>query len=398
MATSHDNSVPSVSSPAESRTSDSNNDGTGCRSPDTTRPCVPGTFPPRRAFTLVELLVVIGIIALLTSVLLPALHKAKEAANTAACLANLRAIGQGMLMYAQENNNCIVGSPLTSGHYLWTDTGAAPIANPGVTDADCPPPCLDFFDFIGPLSQAMKLPLPDTTSTAARFKAYRELKQFKCPSADGIIATKAYTKVDIESGQMLSYCTALGFMFPPFRDSAYSGLAAMPGKPYWTVPAGYFPKVNRVGPGSQKIFASDGGRWTRSNESAGPTFSITLDVESPHLYTPFSDFGAFCGASKSLDRSAGSGGTAAAKFDARIFGFRHGARTAFRGAGEYRFNAIFFDGHAECLDDMTGANPSLWLPTHTTISNPAATLGSPYPSVYPDAAAKYIPSTPYIVP
>lgn len=62
-----------------------------------------------RGFTLVELLVVIGIIALLISILLPTLNRARESARQTKCLSNMRNLSQAVLMFAGENRGLMPG-------------------------------------------------------------------------------------------------------------------------------------------------------------------------------------------------------------------------------------------------------------------------------------------------
>ena len=85
------------------------------------QPCL-GAFSADAGFTLIELLVVIAIIAILASLLLPALVRVKEGGRATVCRNDLRQIGIAAHLYADDNNDtffCLQGGTVPYGGQ-WT--------------------------------------------------------------------------------------------------------------------------------------------------------------------------------------------------------------------------------------------------------------------------------------
>src|SRR5689334_5840257 len=79
-----------------------------------------GDEDPRRAFTLIELLLVIAIIAILAALLLPALSSAKSQSQRAGCASNLAQLGLSAQMYTADSEGRIVENlPLGKGSNTW---------------------------------------------------------------------------------------------------------------------------------------------------------------------------------------------------------------------------------------------------------------------------------------
>ncbi|MEM6312652.1 MAG: prepilin-type N-terminal cleavage/methylation domain-containing protein [Planctomycetota bacterium] len=322
-----------------------------------------------RGFTLVELLVVIGIIALLISILLPSLSAARRQANSVKCLSNQRQIISGALIYAAENEGAIPGAGTTTGRRFFLNSNPENNGTPVIYGQNDLPTggAIQVLDFVGPIGEILGTEWIDSPNTVDRYREYRDSELFRCPQ-DDLIAV-AFTGLggdDAGAGPHMSYQTAASFMMTPaFPQQGVTSVTRISsGATWWKLPSQYKPNIAKVGAGSDKIYLADGGSFSRS--TIAPTYNLQVNARANG--NTFSDWGAFTDATDAYDRVVVNGGTG---FDGRTFAYRHGDGEA--GApvesGGFRMNAAFFDGSARTLGDAESTNPSLWMPKGSIIDN-----------------------------
>lgn len=291
-----------------------------------------------RGFTLIEILVVVAIIALLISILLPSLTRAREQARGVACLANLGQLGKAEQLYQTQNREWIPGSPLTTG-YFWTMTNSGTYAPQNFVNASFNRLSLNLYDWNTPLRTIMYGPnsIPRGTSAATWATVRRQMWSkifegpFQCPSNAQVYSP--YQEPGFPVIRSASYLTMSSFMRggADLFDNPIAG-AAIARDRYsqsksWEVYAGngYRPKHSRLARESIKIFLADGFRFYDANGT------VDYDPDTNGIYSAFT----------ASNPPALGGGFAREYGLARSLSYRH--------RGGRGMNVAFFDGHAENL-------------------------------------------------
>jgi prepilin-type N-terminal cleavage/methylation domain-containing protein/prepilin-type processing-associated H-X9-DG protein len=339
---------------------------------------------PRGGFTLIELLVVVAIIAVLMSILLPALRGAREQARAVVCGQKLRDLGNGMATYFAENDDWIPGV---------NTTGVATARVWGVPGMfDNPKRPVQVFDWITPIYSTQ---FEMKANWAARWNEI--LNKFHCPSQQ-TIRSIVYPGATLTAQQRnslkeyewfpLSYLMPVHFQhWGTSYDEFLLGRHSTSNREIYarTHPTGweaahedYRSRLSEVGTPANKITASDGTRYLDETQ--------VLDFDPSPVPTYFGSFtssGAWWSGSTAYGVAPGSRNwnnrpiSRGSAGDGRnlSLSYRHGAGGGEAGSARDNrgtINALFFDGSVRRLSDRESRNPVYWYPRGSKVSNDAS--------------------------
>lgn len=356
----------------------------------------------KTGFTLIELLVVIAIIAVLISLLLPALGSARRIGKQLVSTSNIRQLAIAFNGYATDHREWLPGSPSTSGfdclpasnnYATYGYTKASPSTFNGITAQN--------FDYVGPISDYLGSFGPgrsddggspeDVKGRSERFSWYRTIPAFVDPANN--FTQRAWDGQILDpfdptwpAGQMFSYYTSTQFFTEGGNDNRDIppplGAGPAGGNPFHDQRrSGYKPRLDAVGSAHMKMALYEGHRYmesTPSFEKTGPDSDVNIAASWGGA---FSGAGGWLRESKEMNRDVAPGEFKNALyveygfgFDPRPYGFRHGTRRSYNpsqsGSGvtaQYIANVGFFDGHAKAMNDEEIRNPDMWFPSNTEI-------------------------------
>jgi prepilin-type N-terminal cleavage/methylation domain-containing protein len=349
-----------------------------------------------RGFTLIELLVVISIIALLISMLLPALSSARRVGQRVACMATQRSIATAMQEYATSNDDQIIGSPTTTGTTLTKPGASGPVAMTIAVGA-----AVQRWDWAGPMAAQMGLPIASAGTgvgqdVAKRFNELRSTPAFLCKSNNFLATHYIAGGPNAGTDRMVSFNTNIYQLFAYASSASSSQFPSDPlgtswygnGFPDVQLPKEWKPYITRLGNPSNKVFIADGSRY--STISNRPDYDLSPNAAWGGA---FADAGPAYGGSgsqgsKSYDRhlAPGNGGTVSQGiYDARYYAYRHATGVPQQGApgNAFKFNAMFYDGHGETQGDLQSTNPHQWYPKDTKV------LDGGLSGLWPDAVQAF---------
>jgi prepilin-type N-terminal cleavage/methylation domain-containing protein len=330
----------------------------------------------RSAFTLIELMVVVSIIALLISILLPSLKAARESAKVVVCSSTLKGLTGSNAIYQSLFNEWLAGAPGTSGSALirhrnndtWGPADTVLTIEAGDEDATM----AQWFDWATPLEVVDDPPV----NRPAYYKLLFERNS--CPSnqfrARPVIGMGGSAGAAWPATQAPSYYTVRQMLVWPNSSRSAPYDQAKAGGPNgagcggegpgdgWELPAGYAPNLSRLGNPARKIFLTDGSRWT--DPISG---SITYNVEwNARSGGAFSTGGA---ALRYADEDADDSWL-------RDFFLSTNPDTMRTAPVTYRHkrgkkigvSVVFYDGHAAYLSEDESRHPDYWWPKGTRVN------------------------------